>query len=177
VFGNAGGSVYPPTRRVRERLAAQLAAPVAFVDVVEGMYADGVRTFVEVGAGTALTGLVGQILGDRPHLAVPLDRRGRHGLTSLQEGLGRLAVHGVALDLAPLTVDVVPAPTPTPLSKSAVRLDGGNYGRPYPRRNRCPTVHPRPPPRRPPRPARPVPRARCGAVPQRWRVVHCGYEV
>jgi len=133
VFGNAGGLEYPADPdAVRERLATQLREPVGFVDVVEAMYAAGVRTFVEVGAGTTLTGLVGRILGDRPHATVALDRRGRHGLTSLQEGLGRLAVRGVAMDLGALMAELAPAGTPAPLSRSAVRVDGGNYGRPYP---------------------------------------------
>ena len=52
------------------------------------MYARGVRTFVEVGAGSVLTELVGRILGDRPHRAMSLDRKGKHGVTTLQEGLG-----------------------------------------------------------------------------------------
>jgi len=134
VFGNADANAYPPDpQEVRLRLAGQLASPVAFVDVVEAMYAAGVRVFVEVGAGAALTGLVGQILAGRPHLAVDLDRRGRHGLTRLQDGLGRLAVAGVTMDLAALWDDP-PAPgRPAPAaSRTAIRLDGGNYGRPYP---------------------------------------------
>jgi len=133
VFGTAGGREYPADPdAVRERLAAQLIEPVTFVDLIEAMYAAGVRTFVEVGPGTTLSGLAGQILDDRPHVAVALDRRGRHGLTSLQEGLGRLAVHGVGMDLGALTADVAPVEGLAPLSASAVRLDGGNYGRPYP---------------------------------------------
>jgi acyl transferase domain-containing protein len=142
VFGTAGGLEYPADADgVRQRLADQLAEPVGFVDLVEAMYAAGARCFVEVGAGTALTGLVGQILGDRPHVAVALDQRGRHGLTCLQEGLGRLAVHGVLMDLSALTADVAPSAPRAALSKSAVRIDGGNYGRPRlspPRRRRSP---------------------------------------
>jgi acyl transferase domain-containing protein/NADP-dependent 3-hydroxy acid dehydrogenase YdfG len=157
VFGNADAREYPADPdAVRERLAAQLAEPVAFVGVIEAMYAAGVRTFVEVGAGTALTGLVGQILGERPHVATGLDRRGRHGLTSLQDGLGRLAVNGVAMDL-----EVLLPPTGAsgvvlgaPLSKSAVKLDGGNYGRPYPPRAGDP----------PPEAGRPVSAPRAAAV-------------
>ena len=156
VIGTAGARGYPADPgAVRERLAAQLAEPVAFVDVVEAMYAAGVRTFVEVGAGATLTGLAGQILGDRPHLAVALDRRGRHGLTSLQEGLGRLAVAGVPLDLRALWAGTATPPAVAVPSKSAVRIDGGNYGRPYPPGPAGPPM-PTPAPSAPP-PAPPVP--------------------
>ena len=41
------------------------------------MYDDGARLFVEVGPRSVLTGLVPRILGEREHLAVPMDRSGR----------------------------------------------------------------------------------------------------
>src|SRR5262249_51332616 len=98
------------------------------------IYARGVRTFLEVGAGATLTDLVGQILGDRPHAAISLDPGTRHGVTSLQDALGRLAVGGVAMDFAALWADVAPAAATPPGDppKLTVRIDGGNYGRPYP---------------------------------------------
>ena len=57
---------------------------------------------MEVGPGSVLTGLVGKILAGKDHVAVNLDRKGRHGLTSLLDGLGRLAVAGVPVDFAAL---------------------------------------------------------------------------
>ena len=86
-YAGRDARVYPPDpAEVRSGLAQQIAAPVAFVDVIEAMYSRGVRTFVEVGAGTILSGLVGQILGEREHVAVNLDRKGQHGVTSLRTG-------------------------------------------------------------------------------------------
>ena len=83
VYSNADTEPYPrDPEQVRRRLADHLATPVRFTDQIEAMYRDGVRTFVEVGAGSTLARLVGRILGDRAHLAVSLDRKSRNGVTS-----------------------------------------------------------------------------------------------
>jgi acyl transferase domain-containing protein/NADP-dependent 3-hydroxy acid dehydrogenase YdfG/acyl carrier protein len=134
-YGNADAATYPSgPEEIRRRIADHLASPVLFSDEVEAMYAAGVRTFVEVGAGSTLTGLVGQILADREHLVVSLDRKGRNGITALQEALGQLAVRGVRLDHDDLWAPYAP---PTASAKEdkprmTVQINGGNYGRLYP---------------------------------------------
>jgi len=135
VFGNTDAAVYPADAdSIRSRVANHLAAPVRFVDEIEAMYAAGVRTFVEVGAGSTLTALVGKILGDRPHLAVSLDRKGRHGVTALHEALGRLAVNGIAADFDALwSLNAPPAEQPeSKQPRMTIPLSGANYGKPYP---------------------------------------------
>ncbi|WP_018680512.1 type I polyketide synthase [Actinokineospora enzanensis] len=82
---------------VRAELAAQVASPVRFVEQVRAMHAAGARTFVEVGPGSVLTGLVGAILGDAPHTAVATDP-GAPGLRGLLTALARLAAAGVPVD-------------------------------------------------------------------------------
>ncbi|MGW1161220.1 SDR family NAD(P)-dependent oxidoreductase [Streptomyces sp. NPDC002519] len=137
VYGNADAAPYPSSPdEVRRRIAGHLAAPVLFQDQIEAMYAAGVRTFVEVGAGTALTGLVGQILGDREHAAVPLDRPDRSGVSTLHTALGALAVRGIPLDF-----DSLWAPYASPGSsvkehapRMTVKISGANYGQLYPPR-------------------------------------------
>ncbi len=64
VFANATGGVYPENGvEAAGLLASQLARPVEFVRQIEAMYAGGVRTFLEVGPGGKLSGLVRAILG------------------------------------------------------------------------------------------------------------------
>ncbi len=87
---------------LRAALAAQIASPVRFVEMVEAMYEAGARTFVEVGPASVLTGLVGAILDGRPHAAVSLDRKGKGGVESLLLGLARLAAAGVPMEPARL---------------------------------------------------------------------------
>ncbi|WP_446751259.1 SDR family NAD(P)-dependent oxidoreductase [Streptomyces noboritoensis] len=96
VWSNRTAAIYPARPdAVRAELAAQIGAPVRFAEQVEAMYGAGARVFVEAGPGTVLTGLVGQILGDRPHLAVACEPRPGAGLRGLLESLARLAVAGV----------------------------------------------------------------------------------
>ena len=84
VWSNRTASPYPADPDgVRAELAEQIGAPVGFVDQIEAMYADGARVFVEAGPGTVLTGLVAAVLGDRPHLAVPVDAGRGQGLQGL----------------------------------------------------------------------------------------------
>ncbi|MGH9069490.1 MAG: beta-ketoacyl synthase N-terminal-like domain-containing protein, partial [Acidimicrobiales bacterium] len=99
VWSNHTAQPYPSDPDgARRLLAAQLASPVRFREQVEAMYRSGIRIFVEVGPGQALTALVGQTLRHLPHLGVSIDRPGRHGLAQLLEALGALAVAGVPLD-------------------------------------------------------------------------------
>jgi acyl transferase domain-containing protein len=131
VYGNTDAAPYPSSPdEVRRRIAGHLASPVLFQDQIEAMYAAGVRTFVEVGAGTALSGLVGQILGDREHAAVPLDRPARSGADTLHAALGELAVRGLPLDLDSLWA---PYASPGTSAKEreprmTVKISGANYG-------------------------------------------------
>ncbi len=96
VYANTTASPYPPEpESVVHLLRQHLTSPVHFRDEVEAMYADGARVFVEVGPQGVLTGLVGQTLAGRPHLAVASDSKGRPGLVQLQHLLGQLVVWGV----------------------------------------------------------------------------------
>ncbi|MER5361526.1 SDR family oxidoreductase [Streptomyces sp. NPDC002785] len=137
VYGNADAAPYPSSPDgIRRRIADHLASPVLFQDQIEAMYAAGVRTFVEVGAGTALTGLVGQILGDREHAAVPLDRADRSGVSTLHTALGELAVRGIPLDFDPLWAPYASPGTSVKERepRMTVKISGANYGQLYPPR-------------------------------------------
>ncbi|SCD39587.1 polyketide-type polyunsaturated fatty acid synthase PfaA [Streptomyces sp. TverLS-915] len=135
VWGNADAAPYPTLPdEVRRTLARHLTSPVRFREQVEAMHAAGVRTFVEVGAGHTLTGLVGQILGDRAHTAVALERPDTHGVTGLHSALGRLAVAGVPLDFAHLWAPYGPARTPEKERepRMTVKIGGANHRDPLP---------------------------------------------
>jgi acyl transferase domain-containing protein/acyl carrier protein len=143
LFANATAAPYPLTpEAARAQLAGAVASPVRFVEQVEAMYAAGARTFVEVGPDAVLSKLVERGLEGRPHLAVSLDQRGKHGLTALQTALGRLAVAGHRLDFAPLWegLTLPEDRAAKPPAKFTVTLSGANYAKPYPTKE--PPVYP-----------------------------------
>ncbi|MFD6311030.1 SDR family NAD(P)-dependent oxidoreductase [Streptomyces nigra] len=135
VYANATADLYPAdAQAVRQYIAEHTTSPVRFAELVEAMYADGVRTFVEIGAGSVLTALTGTILGGHDHLAVSLDRVGSDGTTALHEGLAQLAVRGVALDYGSLWLPFARAAEmdSSEAGRMSVELSGVNYGRLYP---------------------------------------------
>ncbi|WP_141583419.1 type I polyketide synthase [Actinomadura sp. WMMA1423] len=136
VWSNATAAPYETEpSELAGTLAAQLAAPVRFVEQIEAMYAAGARTFVEAGPGRVLTGLVGRILVDRPHTTVSCDAPGENGLAALLRALAGLAAAGVPVDplplfagrdARPLSGEPVPAPGWT-LNGRLVRTADGGY--------------------------------------------------
>jgi len=100
VYSNTTARPYPTEpKAIAEQLVQHLVSRVEFVREVEAMYEDGTRIFVEVGPGRVLSGLVDQILGDRPHLAVISNQAGRSGLVELQHLLGQFIVHGAPVKM------------------------------------------------------------------------------
>ncbi|QWF83715.1 type I polyketide synthase [Amycolatopsis sp. CA-230715] len=97
VWGNRTARRYEPGA-VRAELAGQLGSPVRFAEQIEDMYAAGARTFLEVGPGRVLTGLVSSILGDRPHTAIATDPGAAPGLRGFLTALAKLATAGVEID-------------------------------------------------------------------------------
>ncbi|MGI5134178.1 SDR family oxidoreductase [Streptomyces sp. CA-106110] len=102
---------------VRAELAAQIGAPVGFVEQIEAMHEAGARLFVEAGPGSVLTRLVGRILGDRPHRAVACEPRPDQGLRGWLDALAQLAVAGAPVRTEWLlrgrdAVDAVRTPAP-----------------------------------------------------------------
>ncbi|WP_410642493.1 beta-ketoacyl synthase N-terminal-like domain-containing protein, partial [Amycolatopsis sp. lyj-346] len=99
VYGNRTAGPYPADPdAIRGELAAQLGAPVRFVEQIEAMYAAGARVFVEAGPGAVLAKQVAAILGDRPHRTVGFEQPGRRGLPGFLGALAQLAVSGVQVE-------------------------------------------------------------------------------
>jgi [acyl-carrier-protein] S-malonyltransferase len=58
VYSNVSAVPETDAERIRELMKEQMCAPVRWFDIVNNMYKDGIRQFVETGPGKVLTGLV-----------------------------------------------------------------------------------------------------------------------
>ncbi|MEE9383390.1 MAG: SDR family NAD(P)-dependent oxidoreductase [Nannocystaceae bacterium] len=170
VYSNVTGVAYPTDpSQTRVDLARQVRTTVDFVRCIESMYADGVRTFVELGPGRRLSGLVAEILADRTDVAalsVDASSGGRPGDLDFARVLAQLGArgHAVALDRWDLGAAEAyqrrlerPAPTMT------VAISGANHtekrtsrpARPRHDPTSVPRAAPMPVPTEPPTPPTP----------------------
>jgi len=126
VFSNTTGQAYPAdATAAKSLLGNQLSRPVDFVREIKSLYAAGIRTFVEVGPKSILTGLISTILADRDINAWALDATGgkSFGIADLARLLGRLAAMGYAVALPQWEN----APSTVRKPRMQVLLSGTNY--------------------------------------------------
>ena len=101
VYANASGRPHAPAvDALKQAMAEHLVHPVEFVSEIEAMYADGARIFVEIGPKAVLTGLTRRILGEKPHVAIALNKG--HGLADFVDALGQMLCAGIELDVQKL---------------------------------------------------------------------------
>ena len=119
-------SIVPPQRRVyssttaapmvtvddvRQSLVRQMTQTVRWVDVVEKLWAEGVRTFVEVGPSGVLTGLSRRVLEGREGTTfIQFDQRGRDMAGHLARVRDQLDAAGALRALPATSEPVVLAP-------------------------------------------------------------------
>ncbi len=98
-----GHPMEPTVEAVVRGLTAQMVRPLDFRRMIERMYGDGCRLFVEVGARGLLSPLIAKILAGRDPVAViPMHILHRSGGVQVGQALGLLAAHGVPLDYSGL---------------------------------------------------------------------------
>ena len=122
IYSAAAAAAYVPTEAAAEAaLHGQAIRTLDFPAVIRRAYADGVRVFLELGPRGLCSGWIAHILGDRPHLALALDRPGRDGLHLLWDCAARLAAAGLAVDLDGLrrAFPAAPPPRPAPAPEAA----------------------------------------------------------
>ena len=124
LYSCSTASLYPERRdEVIATASAQYCTRVRFTELIERLYEDGARIFVEVGASTALAGFVRDTLRDRGAVAVSCDHRKKDSLEAFQIALAQLfvlkafnqprrLVRGVTETRADLAVPALPSHLP-----------------------------------------------------------------
>lgn len=101
IYSCATAAPFPAgAAEARELAARQWTTVVRFGDTIERLYADGYRTFVEVGPGNKLTALVGDVLRKRPHVAAAAcsSNSSRSDLEQLHHLAAELFIAGYDID-------------------------------------------------------------------------------
>ncbi|MEE8107069.1 MAG: beta-ketoacyl synthase N-terminal-like domain-containing protein [Planctomycetota bacterium] len=102
-YGAAGAAPLElTTENCAQSILDQALHGFDFGKQVEDAHARGVSVFIEMGPGASCTRMIGEILGDRPHLATPVCHGERDETGTLLRTLGRLIAERVPVDLLPL---------------------------------------------------------------------------
>ncbi|MCO5176897.1 MAG: SDR family NAD(P)-dependent oxidoreductase [Thermomicrobiales bacterium] len=140
VYSNTTGEQYPQDAAdIADLLSRHLTHPVEWVREVEAMHSAGARIFVEVGPKSVLTGLIGSILAERPHVALSMDQSGRPAMLQLLHTLAALVTEGAPVQLdrlftgrnaKRLSMSALDAGQDTPVYTSSTWLVNGGGARP-----------------------------------------------
>ncbi len=105
---------------LREVLAQQWRMPVRFRELIERMYDEGTRTFVEVGPGDRLSAFVRNTLRGAPVTTITTHLDTRDTLTQLQIALAQLFVRGQHIDVGAIAHERASSePSPEPATATA----------------------------------------------------------
>ncbi|MBD1896953.1 PfaB family protein [Coleofasciculus sp. FACHB-129] len=75
---------------------------VDFPRIIHRVYEDGVRIFIEVGAGNNCSRWISETLKQQEHIAISINTKGVDDHTGVVRVLAKLVSHGVSVDLSPL---------------------------------------------------------------------------
>src|SRR5205823_5871468 len=108
-----------------ESIVAQALQPIDWPALVEQAYRDGIRVFLEIGPGNSCSRTIGQILGQRPHLAQSACVAGQGEFATLLHLLASLIAARVPVDLRPLYGPFHEAPIKPAEASRTVRVAVG----------------------------------------------------
>ena len=129
VYANSSGTPYPTNPEdAKKILGEQLLRHVDFVNDIKNLYASGVKTFVEVGPKTVLTGLIKAILSETPFNVIPMDGSGgkQSNTLDLALAISELAALGYPVILKNWESNGTP-PSDPKKPKMEIMISGANY--------------------------------------------------
>ena len=130
VYANVTADSYPSDgHNVKESLTQQLSSTVKFKQMIEKIYQDGGRYFVEIGPKGTLTGLVNNILKDKPHNTACFNPSSNGSDSAhFRKALAKLVADGVLTNwVDPYQLNEAPIKAGSAIS---VSINGGYYASP-----------------------------------------------
>jgi acyl transferase domain-containing protein/3-hydroxymyristoyl/3-hydroxydecanoyl-(acyl carrier protein) dehydratase len=126
-YSCARGSAYAlSSEAAADSILQQALHGFDFPRTIEQAYQDGARFFLEIGPHASCTRMIGHILKDHAHVAVPANVRGEDECLALLKCLGTLAAAGVTVDLDPLYSRAeASAPEALPSKAGVIRVPVG----------------------------------------------------
>ncbi|MGB3655276.1 MAG: type I polyketide synthase, partial [Rivularia sp. (in: cyanobacteria)] len=112
------------SKAIAEGIATGLCKELDFPKLVNRVYDDGAKIFIETGAQSVCSRWIDKNLSDKEHMTISLNRRGLDDHSSIVKALAKLASHQVSLDLSPLYSTVKETSKKTKLSQKKVILGG-----------------------------------------------------
>ncbi|MDR3573811.1 MAG: PfaB family protein [Anaerolineaceae bacterium] len=85
-----------------DKIATMLCSCLDFPNLVQQVYGDGARVFIELGANSNCSKWIDDSLKEKPHLAASINRKGAEDYASIVRLLAKLASHRVQVDLSAL---------------------------------------------------------------------------
>ena len=114
------------SKAIAEGIATGLCKQLDFPRLVNQVYNDGAKIFIETGAGNVCSRWIDKNLSDKEHMTIALNRRGLDDHSSILKALAKLTSHQVDLDLSPLYSTVEESSKKAKLSQRKVTLGGHN---------------------------------------------------
>jgi PfaB family protein len=113
------------TDSIAQSIGKCLCEPLDFPRLVNQVYNNGAKIFLETGSGNVCSRWIDKILENKPHITIPLNRRGADDHTSIVRALAKLLSHQVPLNLEPLYTPIETTKTNKPTMKT-VTIGGEN---------------------------------------------------
>lgn len=104
------------SKGIANNIAKIYCHEVDFERLVQQVYKDGARIFIELGPRQNCTNWIGEILAEKEHLAVAVNRKGADDRTTILRALAKLHSHKIDMDLSLLY------PEPAAIEKSKKSL-------------------------------------------------------
>ena len=112
---------------IADSIAQGLSQQIDFPKLVNRIYNDGAKIFIETGAGNVCSRWIDKILGNKAHVCVSLNRRGLDDHTGLLKAFAKLLSHQISMDLSPLYSQTEETSKKSKLTLRKVTLGGESF--------------------------------------------------